>query len=247
MTLMRLSNIANYLAFELDLKTAVQHVALNGCKSGEPSRFYLARLNSDLTLDHIVSFGFTEEFLQANNEFSLLNNPYLNRAIHSNSISIKLRDAKFLEEFSEIATLEDSARWKSTVFLPLLPNYVATFSTQVIIEDSEENQEYFEMLRSLMALYLHSPDIQAATQTQRPTKVRDSEVGKKLTERQELILSMIKNGMTNNAIANRMGYSESLIRQETMSIYQKLGVDGRREIIKNDSLDENSNNENYGI
>jgi DNA-binding NarL/FixJ family response regulator len=103
------------------------------------------------------------------------------------------------------------------------------------------------MLRSLMALYLHSPDIQAATQTQRPTKVRDSEVGKKLTERQELILSMIKNGMTNNAIANRMGYSESLIRQETMSIYQKLGVDGRREIIKNDSLDENSNNENYGI
>lgn len=77
--------------------------------------------------------------------------------------------------------------------------------------------------------------------------VSESEAGKKLTERQELILSMIKSGMTNNAIANRMGYSESLIRQETMSIYQKLGVDGRREIIKNESLDESTNDENNGV
>lgn len=77
--------------------------------------------------------------------------------------------------------------------------------------------------------------------------VSESEAGKKLTERQELILSMIKSGMTNSAIANRMGYSESLIRQETMSIYQKLGVDGRREIIKNETLDESTNDENNGV
>jgi len=32
-----------------------------------------------------------------------------------------------------------------------------------------------------------------------------------------------------------------------MSIYQKLGVDGRREIIKNESLDESTNDENNGV
>jgi DNA-binding NarL/FixJ family response regulator len=90
-------------------------------------------------------------------------------------------------------------------------------------------------------------DISPTSHSHRPGKSRESEAGKKLTERQELILSMIKSGMTNNAIANRMGYSESLIRQETMSIYQKLGVDGRREIIKNESLDESTNDENNGV
>jgi DNA-binding NarL/FixJ family response regulator len=58
-------------------------------------------------------------------------------------------------------------------------------------------------------------------------------LGEKLTERQSLILDLIKEGKTNIAIADRLGYSESLIRQETMVIYQKLGVDGRREITRN--------------
>jgi len=30
-----------------------------------------------------------------------------------------------------------------------------------------------------------------------------------------------------------MGYSESLIRQETIVIYQKLGIDGRKDISRN--------------
>ena len=58
MGLMRLSNIANYLTLERDLGAAVQFVALNACESGLPCRFYVSRLNSDLTLHHIASFGF---------------------------------------------------------------------------------------------------------------------------------------------------------------------------------------------
>ena len=58
---------------------------------------------------------------------------------------------------------------------------------------------------------------------------------------------MIKDGMTNSSIANRMGYSESLIRQESMAIYQKLGVDGRRDLVRSDLLDESSDDESHGI
>ena len=72
-------------------------------------------------------------------------------------------------------------------------------------------------------------------------------MGAKLSERQELILEMIKDGMTNSSIANRMGYSESLIRQESMAIYQKLGVDGRRDLVRSDLLDESSDDESHGI
>lgn len=50
-----------------------------------------------------------------------------------------------------------------------------------------------------------------------------------LTERQNLILKMISEGRTNAAIADVLGYSESLIRQETIRIYAKLGCSGRNE------------------
>lgn len=81
----------------------------------------------------------------------------------------------------------------------------------------------------------------------RVSKIKENRMGAKLSERQELILEMIKDGMTNSSIANRMGYSESLIRQESMAIYQKLGVDGRRDLVRSDLLDESSDDESHGI
>jgi DNA-binding NarL/FixJ family response regulator len=50
-----------------------------------------------------------------------------------------------------------------------------------------------------------------------------------LTERQELILRLISEGRTNGDIADVLGYSESLIRQETIRIYAHLGCSGRTE------------------
>ena len=50
-----------------------------------------------------------------------------------------------------------------------------------------------------------------------------------LTQRQELILKLIAEGRTNNDIADILGYSESLIRQETIKIYATLGCSGRTE------------------
>lgn len=52
---------------------------------------------------------------------------------------------------------------------------------------------------------------------------------KELTERQLLILQMIADGRTNGDIADLLGYSESLIRQETIRIYAALGCTGRSE------------------
>jgi DNA-binding NarL/FixJ family response regulator len=43
-------------------------------------------------------------------------------------------------------------------------------------------------------------------------------------------LELIQEGKTNRTIALSMGYSESLIRQETMVIYRKLGIEGRRDL-----------------
>jgi DNA-binding CsgD family transcriptional regulator len=53
-----------------------------------------------------------------------------------------------------------------------------------------------------------------------------------LTERQELILKLMAEGRTNHDIADVLGYSESLIRQETIRIYAILGCSGRAEAAK---------------
>ncbi|MDP1720301.1 MAG: LuxR C-terminal-related transcriptional regulator [Candidatus Nanopelagicaceae bacterium] len=52
-----------------------------------------------------------------------------------------------------------------------------------------------------------------------------------LTPRQWIILGAIRRGLTNSAIASELEFSESLIRQETVQIYRKMGVSGRKELL----------------
>ena len=245
--LMRLSNIANFLAHERNMDLVVQYVVLNSCKSNLPTRFYLSRINADLSLNHVASFGFSEEFVEANKSFSLLTIPLLNEAINSNRVMIRPRDIRYFQDFHQLKVTEEDPKWESTVFIPLLPNFAAILNLRVEPEESKENLECYELLRSILNLYLNIYDDNSPSKRGLPTKTRDSDIGTKLSERQELILQLIRSGMTNNAIAKKMGYSESLIRQETMAIYRKLGVDGRRTLINRDSIDESPDDESHGI
>jgi len=53
-----------------------------------------------------------------------------------------------------------------------------------------------------------------------------------LTARQFRILQMMADGMTNQAISQRIGFSESTVRQETMAVYRHFGVHDRREAVQ---------------
>lgn len=55
-----------------------------------------------------------------------------------------------------------------------------------------------------------------------------------LMPRQWTILNATRKGRANFEIAIELGFSESLIRQETVQIYRKLGVSGRKEILDAD-------------
>lgn len=52
-----------------------------------------------------------------------------------------------------------------------------------------------------------------------------------LSERQLLVLQGIHEGKTNRSIAEELGFSESTIRQETIKIYQSLGVGSRHDAV----------------
>ena len=57
-----------------------------------------------------------------------------------------------------------------------------------------------------------------------------------LTPRQWAVKDAMLRGLTNGAIAREMNFSESLIRHETIRIYSKLGINGRKELFALEAL-----------
>jgi DNA-binding NarL/FixJ family response regulator len=53
-----------------------------------------------------------------------------------------------------------------------------------------------------------------------------------------LIKKLMENGYTNIAISNEIGYSESLVKQETMAIFSILKVSGRKELLNSSETHE---------
>lgn len=235
MQLERLKDLANFLSTRCTVDEAVRFISLNACLSGCPCRLFIARLNNNLTLQPYASLGYSEDFLLRNATFNLISNPLLKETVLSDTVTIVNRDSEYFKQVRSILkqdVIEDD--WRSTVFIPLLPSFAAALTFQVEVENNSENKIYLEALGSLINLYLQFTDGANETSRRKISESKEIRIGMKLTERQEVILDMVKAGMTNPAIAEQLGYSESLIRQETMAIYQKLGVDGRRSLVSED-------------
>lgn len=229
-----LRRICEHLSSESDVENAIQLVALNACYSGSSSRIFIGQLYQDLNVTTLASFGFegSKEAISAY-ETKLIPR-LLEKVIQENTIRIIEHDATYQRMHKDLVGSDEIPIWKSTVLIPLLPNYFATLSIQVKAKVSSENNDYFNALRAILQLYLNTKGrtLQLLNDARKPTK--DEVAGVKLTERQELILVLIEDGHTNLAIAEKLGYSESLIRQESIAIYRKLGILGRRDLKIND-------------
>ena len=85
------------------------------------------------------------------------------------------------------------------------------------------------MLGILIRFYIN---LEIVKNEKKVTALHMQEVnGKPMTARQEIILTSLKKGMTNREIAEEVSYSESLIRQETVIIYAKLGISGKKDLV----------------
>lgn len=235
MAMLRLSSIANFMGAEHDLMEVAQHLALKACPAGSVCRVYIAQIKPDLRVLHLASFGYEKGFIDRHLEFNLNSDPMISKMVQADSITIRQRYHSYLQEMSEQCScrVDDLDTWKSTVFLPMLPNFFVAMSFQAEVNDNEENRNFFELLRSIINMYLHLSIWSSNKSRGGVHRKLEASVGDKLTARQEDILELIKQGFTNVSIANQIGYSESLIRQETILIYQKLGISGRRDLLQN--------------
>jgi DNA-binding NarL/FixJ family response regulator len=132
--------------------------------------------------------------------------------------------------FKESVGFEESEHWKTSILIPLLPNFLAVLTTRNEVKESPNVLDYFNSLRAVLQLFLMTKSRSVQLLGYDRKRETNELVGSKLTERQDLILTLIQQGLTNVIIAQRLGYSESLIRQETIAIYKKLRVNGRRDL-----------------
>ena len=91
----------------------------------------------------------------------------------------------------------------------------------VIIQD-DETRNFLETISGLIGLQISS------LRRTRLSVEQDSSVWNLLNNRQHKIVAMMSEGMTNSQIASQLGYSQSTIRQDTIKIYEILGVPGRK-------------------
>jgi DNA-binding CsgD family transcriptional regulator len=222
--------IADGFSEAQSLESAIQGLALNVCFSGSASRVYLGKFSNNLELVHEMSFGFETEIKDSDKYRDFLSSELLPLSITKSEITIMDHNKDYLEKFESHVGVMESSIWRSTVLVPLVPSYFLSLSVQVELTRNETTKDYFNAVFAIFNLFLRSnrslpeSDIQVSQRTSR--RIETSE----LTERQSMILKMIQSGDTNQIIAARMGYSESLIRQETISIYRKLGISGRRDL-----------------
>jgi DNA-binding CsgD family transcriptional regulator len=206
------------------------------CFTGELARVYLGRLDSDGIIRTEASFGYSLDSDVANIETSLGLDRPMPFAIRHREIYFANRK-EIVTKFKKYEPLDAKSPWSATAVLPTEGFLVFVFRFQNEFENLGWENGYFRALRSILDFYnLEMGRSQNSSSIARlRTKIEHDKKkvvrGKPLTPRQIEILNQIKEKRTNIQIANAMGYSESLIRQETIIIYAKLGVEGRKNLI----------------
>jgi DNA-binding CsgD family transcriptional regulator len=217
------------------------------CPTGELARVYVGRLDNDGVIRTEAAFGYSLEVDVMNVVTPLELDRPMPDALRNRRVVVGNKE-DILQTYRGYLPLDIRSPWVSTAAVPTLGNIAFVFRLQCAIDSKEFAEVYFRIVGALLSFY----NFESARAKNRvfdgvkaSRKIENSRIqkGTPLTERQELIIELIQSQKTNSQIAHLLGYSESLIRQETIIIYQKLGVSGRRELIEISSTPSTSSKE----
>jgi DNA-binding CsgD family transcriptional regulator len=208
-----------------------KHLVLKSFAELSPTALYLAELSDDGYLTPVAAFGFDRVALASWGKFPLAMQIPITDAVRNDRCILIDSAEQLLLRYPVIGEMEDvSYDWASVLALPMLPFGVAFAVFSSVPTWDQELELYLRLVGSVVALHLirqkSSKEIPefSRRKTHKPS-------GVDLSNRQKVILEMLSKGATNSEIALEIGYSESLVRQETIEIYRSLGVSGRKELI----------------
>ena len=192
-----------------------------------PKSIFVGEIDSSGFLTHKASFGFERKDLDQWQKLALGLDIPITRAVTSNKCLIIDSPEEFYGKYpvaSDLGAVDTN--WKSCIAIPALPQGVYFLILDSKPKKDSEFEHFLRAVGQLIMMHLNSVGYRKISNFPRGGSGE-------LTSRQKIILSFLKKGFTNPRIAQEIGYSESLVRQETIEIYSKLEVSGRKELIQN--------------
>ena len=204
-----------------------QFLSLRILNDFQPVCLYIAELIETGVLCPLGSFGYESKDIANFQEVSLQEKTPMTLAVSSNDVVVVDNEVTKLKQFTVLEVMQSNPNWKSLISVPAYPNGGFTFLSAITVDLKEADQLFLIAVGALLGLYGQSIP-PALVDAARIAKEQTNLEGFPLTQRQLVIAGMLERGHSNFEISQEIGFSESLIRQESVAIYEKLNVSGRK-------------------
>ena len=196
------------------------------------SAIYTAEITNDGYLSPLGTFGIPEQTVASWGNIPLNIQAPLSDAVRDDKC-ILLKREESAEKYPILATYDGvPENWESYLVTPVLPHGLIALTLNSTPKIDKELELFLSTVTSIALQHFFGNKYDSGRRKQ---GVRDKDFKKDmvLSERQLIIKSLIEKGFSNPQIAAEIGYSESLVRQETMAIYAALNISGRRDLLEN--------------
>lgn len=218
--LSKLLGIIQFLSTNPTLIDLTDFLGNHHCPSGEVSRTYFAKIIDKSSVLVETTYGFKESECWPGKIFPCELTRPSGRAVLEGQIIFEDNTPEYYLKYTSLKDEPIAHIWSSQVSIPINPEYMVQFGRYTKLQP--EDQLFYQNLQSLLQIYF--------SKIGKVSLGIGDLSGKPLTPRQSEILTHMKSGMTNDEIAVAIGYSSSLVKQESMLIFSKLGISGRREL-----------------
>ncbi|CAB4612388.1 MAG: hypothetical protein F2586_04570 [Actinobacteria bacterium] len=197
----------------------------------DPVVFYVGWIHDGFELVELTGFGYSRDLENSVKNIPLrAKNPLTFSVTHNKLVLIHNTKAD-LKDFPDLDTDDPRIKgWKTCLAWPINSHggAIAFFNSE--FELSNLSEKFIMTIGSISGLaFKIALDCDWTAYARKSQKVVVNNDAP--TPRQEIIIKRMRNGLSNKAIALELGYSESLIRQETIAIYKIFSVAGRKELV----------------
>jgi hypothetical protein len=226
------TELANFLiGNKRTAEDIAKFLVLKTFASYSPSALYIAELSDDGHLAPVGGFGFEKTAIARLGRVPLSLHIPITDVVRRDECIFVHNVEQLYSEYPSLEKIEGFVtEWKLAMAWPILPFGVGFAFLDHPVDLNEDFENYLRLTGAVIALHLLNGKSESPIpEYQRSVDKKRTSID--MTNRQKVILEMLSKGATNSEIALEIGYSESLVRQETIEIYRVLGVSGRRELI----------------